>query len=308
MAQDKIDLRLAPPHDLKLGAAARARKATHYFPIHFPGDPMFTGKISKHVLHAALLALVCGPVAVHAQSAKSPAGSASEGSTGKSSSSSQGTQGAQPSGTASAGSSGSASASLSASDQRLLKDMAQANIAEIETGKLAQQKSQNDEVKNFAQRMIDDHGKALQDLQQVAQAKGVTLPTKPDVKHQAMAKALSALSGDQFDRRYMAQGGLADHRQTHQLLQRAQRATDPDVKQAAAQTLPVVDQHLNMAQQLQASIKSGGTSAGASGTAGATSSGTGGSVSSGTGNSVGSGASGSQGSTGGGASGSGSGK
>jgi putative membrane protein len=272
---------------------------------------MFTGKISKHMLHAALLALACGPVAVHAQSSKSPTGSAGVGSTGKSASSSQGTQGAQSSTQSSTSAGGSAA--LSASDQRLMKEIAQANVAEIETGKLAQQKSKNDEVKNFAQRMIDDHTKALQDLQQVAQAKGVTLPTKPDVKHLAMAKALSALSGDQFDRRYMAQGGLADHRQTHQLLQRAQRATDPDLKQAAAQTLPVVDQHLNMAQQLQASIKSGGTSAGASGTAGATNSGTGGGLNSGAGGSVGSGAtgstgtSGSQGSTGG-ASGSGSGK
>lgn len=273
---------------------------------------MFTGTISKHVLHAALLALVCGPAAVHAQSAKSPSESASEGSAVKSSSSqdtgsSAGSSAGASSGAGSAASgAGAPQGKVSAADRRLMQQIAQANIAEIETGKLAQSKSQNDEVKNFAQRMIDDHTKALEDLQQVAQAKGVTLPTTPDAKHRAMAKKLNALSGDKFDRMYMTQGGVTDHRQTHQLLERAQaRATDPDVKQVVEQTLPVVQQHLTMAQQLHASIKSGGTSAGASGTGGATSSGTGATGAPGAGST---GSSGSQGSTPGGTTGSGSGK
>jgi putative membrane protein len=281
---------------------------------------MFNGKISKPWLHAALLALAFGPLAVQAQSAKSPTGSASEGSvvkspttptgaspsgadsgasgTSGSSGTSSGSSASDSSGSSVTGSSATGSAaeskgSVSAADQRFMRDLAQANIAEIEAGKLAQSKSQNDEVKNFAQRMIDDHGKALQDLQQLAQSKGVTLPTRPDAKHLAMAKTLSALSGDQFDRRYMAQGGLADHKRTHQLLQRVQsRATDPDLKQAAAQMLPVVDQHLNMAQQTQASLKtSTGSATGASGSAGTTSSGAGGKVESSTGGAVGSGSS-----------------
>jgi putative membrane protein len=254
---------------------------------------MFSGKISQKILPAALLALACGPIAVHAQSAKSPAGSASEGSTGKSSS----TQDASTSG------SGAAKGTLSSADQKFLRDMAHANIAEIEAGKLAQSKSQNDEVKTFAQKMIDDHTKALQELQTVAQAKGVTLPTRPDVKHLAATKMLSALSGDQFDRRYMQRGGLADHQETHRLLQRAgSSATDPDVKQLAARTLPIVDQHLSMAQQLQASIKTSGSPAsGSSGTGGTTGSGAGSSVNSATGSPGGtpsSGASSSSGSSG----------
>ncbi len=234
---------------------------------------MFNGKISKHTLSAALLALVCSPVAVYAQSDKSPAGSVGESSAMKSASSQRDAAGAKE--------------SVSAADQSLIRDLAQANLAEIEAGKLAQGKSKNDEVKNFAQRMIDDHTKAQEDLQKLAQQKGVTLPTSPGIKHMAMTKMLSALSGDQFDRHYMARDGLADHKQTHELLQRIQsKAADADLKQLAAQMQPVVAQHMTMAQQTQASIKSTSeTAAGASGAAGTTRSGAGGTLDSGAGGS-----------------------
>jgi predicted outer membrane protein len=88
-------------------------------------------------------------------------------------------------------------------------------------------------------------------VQQLAQAKGVTLPTEPDAKHKAAAAKLEALSGAAFDKAYMKQAGLADHRETHNLLQKnAKSAKDPDVKALAAKTLPVVDQHLKSAQQI----------------------------------------------------------
>jgi putative membrane protein len=145
-----------------------------------------------------------------------------------------------------------AGAALSRADQKIITDMAQANMAEIETGKLAQSKSQNDQVKNFAQQMIDDHTKALTELQQLAQAKGATLPTDLDMKHKAMSAKLAAMSGDSFDKAYMSQAGVADHKRTHSMLQQNQaRAKDPELKALAAKLLPTVDQHLNAANQLQ---------------------------------------------------------
>ena len=91
------------------------------------------------------------------------------------------------------------STKLSNADEKILKELAQANIAEINAGKMAEQKSENDQVKSFAKTMVDDHTKALDELKQIAQAKGVTLPTAPDSKQQAMEKKLSALSAAQFD-------------------------------------------------------------------------------------------------------------
>lgn len=162
------------------------------------------------------------------------------------------------------------SGSVSKADQKFMRDMAYSNISEIETAKLALEKTQNQEVKTFAQQMIDDHTKAMQQLQQTAQAKGVELPTEPDKKHKAAAKTLSALTGDAFDRAYMKQAGTADHKNTHKLLERAsKKGTDSELKTLAEQTMPTVHQHLEMAQKIQ-----GKSASGASGGKGASKAGT----------------------------------
>lgn len=168
-------------------------------------------------------------------------------------------------GAASAGKSGSAT--LSKADQNIMRDMAHANLSEIEAGKIALNQSKNDQVRNFAQRMIDDHTQAQKDLEQLAQSKGVTLPTEPDKKHMAMAKKLGALEGDKFDKQYMSQGGMRDHRDTHKLLQRAQtRAKDAELKALAAKMEPIVSQHMTMAQDVSEAKTSTSGSTGPAGT------------------------------------------
>lgn len=164
---------------------------------------------------------------------------------------------------------------LAKSDQQLLQQLAQGNMAEIEAGKIALQKSQNTEVKAFAQQMIDDHTKGLQEVQTVAQNKGVSLPAEPDAKHKAMASKLNGLSGDAFDRTYLSQAGVDDHKKTHALVQKVQSsAKDADVKALGAKLEPTIAQHLTHVEHLNASVKSGkSTASGDSGTMGATGSG-----------------------------------
>jgi putative membrane protein len=148
---------------------------------------------------------------------------------------------------------GQAATTLSAGDQRILTALAQANLAEISTGKIAQDKAQSPEVKAFAQQMVDEHSKGLQAVQQVAQSKEVTLPTEPDSKHQALAAKLNQLSGPAFDRAYLARAGVGDHEAAHKQLRKAAKAArDPDVKALVAQLQPTVDQHLSKVQQLAA--------------------------------------------------------
>ncbi len=136
-------------------------------------------------------------------------------------------------------------------DQGMLRDIAQANMAEIATAKLALEKSQNDQIKTFAQKMVDDHTSALNDVQQLAQSKAVDLPDRPDLKHEALATAMRAMSGDTFDREYVKNAGLKDHRKTLDLLHKTQRsAKDADLKALAGKMLPVVQGHLKMAEQM----------------------------------------------------------
>lgn len=222
---------------------------------------MLRTKVVKGVLGVSALAALLAAVAVHAQSG-TQAGASAQGTAGTQQGSTGTTQGATgQSGQAAQGATSSAAgtpattaataAPLSRADRKMLIDFAQANMAEIEASRMAQQKSQSEQVKNFAQQMIDDHTKALGDAQQLAQAKGITLPTELDRTHRARAKRLEALSGEAFDRAYLAQAGVADHKKTHDMLRKGQnRAKDPDLKALVARTLPVVDQHLNAATQL----------------------------------------------------------
>ena len=186
------------------------------------------------------------------QSGAGMSGSTGTGSTGMAD------QSSGQSGTAGATASGASK--MSKADSKAIMDMAMVNMAEVEMGKLAQSKSQNQEVKTFAQQMIDDHTKGLAEVQSVAQAKGITLPTELDTKHKAMATRLSKLEGDKFDREYMKVGGTASHKEALALLNKNEKsAKDADVKGLATKMKPTVEQHLKAAQQMPAA-KTGTTS------------------------------------------------
>ena len=149
-----------------------------------------------------------------------------------------------------------AQSSLNKGDQRILSDLAQANMAEVAAANIALKKSSTPEVKNFAQQMVDDHTKGLQAVQDVAKSKNVTLPTEPDAKHKKMASKLDSLSGAAFDKAYLANAGVKDHKAAHQLVMDAQKkATDPDVEALAAKLQPTIDQHLQTVQPLASAQK-----------------------------------------------------
>ncbi|NYS30802.1 DUF4142 domain-containing protein [Pantoea sp. WMus005] len=140
---------------------------------------------------------------------------------------------------------------LSAGDEKALKDMAQANINEIAAAKIALNKAQSAEVKTFAQKMAGDHGDALTKVKAVAKQKGVTLPTEPDTKHKAMATKLEKQSGGAFDRMYMENAGVMDHKMVLSTLKSdAMKIKDPDVRALAEAHTPVVEQHLKSAEHM----------------------------------------------------------
>ncbi len=161
------------------------------------------------------------------------------------------------SGTSTQQSSGASSEKLSSRDEKMIKQIAESNIAEINAGKLAQDKASSDEVKSFAKKMVDDHTKALDDLKQLAQSKGITLPTEPSREQMAQEKKLQALSGEKFDRQYLQQAGDRAHKETHRLLQRAaSRAEDTDLKNYASKTMGTVETHQQMAKETTRNLKS----------------------------------------------------
>jgi putative membrane protein len=142
---------------------------------------------------------------------------------------------------------GQAMAALSATDRTFAQQAAAGGLAEVSLGQLAQQNASLQQVKDFGQRMVTDHSLANQELQQIAQTENLTLPTTPDSKDQATQKRLSALKGSAFDAAY-TQDMVRDHQQDIAEFKReAQSGQDPALKAFAQKTLPVLEQHLQMA-------------------------------------------------------------
>jgi putative membrane protein len=143
---------------------------------------------------------------------------------------------------------------LDRSDRKMREELAQGNMAEVDAGKMALEKSQNAEVKKFAQQMVDDHTKALGEVQALATAKNVTLPDGAGAMAKTRALALKALSGSLFDTEYARRAGVGDHESTVKRLQKMQKdGKDSDLKALAGKMLPTVEHHLEMARTLAAS-------------------------------------------------------
>src|SRR5205823_7577638 len=108
------------------------------------------------------------------------------------------------------GSTGGSASTLSDGDKDFATKAAQGNIAEISGGAAAAQKGTSPDVKTFGNRMVTDHGKALDELKQLAQIKGIALPTDVNAEQKAMADKLAKLSGKDFDKQY-ATDMVEDH-------------------------------------------------------------------------------------------------
>jgi putative membrane protein len=135
-------------------------------------------------------------------------------------------------------------------DQQFLSEMAHGNIAEIELGRLAQDKAASAAVKQFGKRLVTDHSRALDELKMIAADKNMTLPATADPKHKAVKDTLSGMSGQRFDRAF-AERMVQAHTDTLNKLQRAAKSFgDLDVKAWAAKTLPTVEEHLELAKNL----------------------------------------------------------
>ncbi len=140
-------------------------------------------------------------------------------------------------------------AKLSQQDRTFMRQAAQGGLGEVQAGQLAQERGDSQAVKQLGQTLVTDHTRMNDQLMQIAQQHGVTLPRTTDSKDRSDAQALQKLSGPQFDRQF-AQGQVQDHRTMIQKLQTEERTTkDPSLRQWAQAGIPVMQQHLQMAQQ-----------------------------------------------------------
>jgi putative membrane protein len=161
-----------------------------------------------------------------------------------------------PAATSASGAAGARAGKLSHADTAFLKQAAQNGHAEVESSKLAMDKAVSADVKSFAKQMVDDHTKAGDELKALASSKGVEVPSEPSVMQKGKIKLLSARKDTSFDSHYAASMGVDAHQDTIKLFQKAaDSADDAEVKAFAAKTLPTLQHHLQMAQQMNTAAK-----------------------------------------------------
>ena len=132
---------------------------------------------------------------------------------------------------------------------QFVQTAAQDGMAEVALGKLAAKKSSNSAVKAFGERMVSDHGKANAELAALGQRKNLSVPKELDAKHRAMVDELSGKSGAAFDASY-AQHMAGDHAKAVALFTQASKLSDADLAGFAKKTLPTLQEHKRMADDL----------------------------------------------------------
>lgn len=137
-----------------------------------------------------------------------------------------------------------------AMDKEFVKKALEGNMAEVQMGQLALEKSSDDQVKQFAQRMVDDHGKMLDQLKPAAQAMGVKVPDGPSKGAMKSMDKMKALSGDAFDQAYI-KDMVKDHKKdSSEFKQEAQSTQNPQLKQLVTEASQTIDSHLQQIQQI----------------------------------------------------------
>jgi putative membrane protein len=139
-------------------------------------------------------------------------------------------------------------------DQEFVTNAVNANMAEVELGKLAERKTSNGEVRDFAKLMVADHQQALDDLKPIAKNQNVNIPTILAAKNQALRDRLDNLSGEAFDRAYM-NAMVSDHRSdVAEFRTEAENAKVAEIRQYASHTLSTLEDHLKLAREIDHSV------------------------------------------------------
>jgi len=142
---------------------------------------------------------------------------------------------------------------VASQDANFVKEAAEAGLAEVQMGQIAQQNAQNQSLKDFGSRIVADHTKANQELMQIASQKGIQTPTAMNSRDQQMIQHLSSLNGAEFDKMCEKHAVEAHLKAVKAFKIEAQRGQDADIKAFAEKTLPTLEEHLKTARDLNGS-------------------------------------------------------
>lgn len=136
-----------------------------------------------------------------------------------------------------------------------VEDAATGGILEVDLGKIAAEKGMRQDVKDFGQRMVDDHTKINNDLMDIAQSRNMNIPTALDDSQRDDVKDLSDKTGADFDKAYVDKM-VKDHKNDIDKFQKAaDNLEDSTLKNFAIRTLPILKEHYEAIQKIQNEIE-----------------------------------------------------
>lgn len=143
------------------------------------------------------------------------------------------------------------SAQVNVIDREFVTNAAQAGLGNIMLGQLALKRSSNPDVRRFAQAEIDEQVQVKNDLQRIVPRLRLSLPTAPGPKQQAIMARMTQLTGTEFDRAFLDEGGINAHLENAALYQReAAFGQSADLIGLANKGLPIINQHFTTATNL----------------------------------------------------------
>jgi len=150
---------------------------------------------------------------------------------------------------------GQISAEMTSTTKGFVRAAAISDMYEVTAGKIALQRASSSAVKEFAQKMVDDHGKANAQLKALAEKKGISIPTVLSDKCQKKMDELSLKSGAEFDKAY-ADLMVKDHKEdVDEFKKESEKGNDPELRAWAGETLPTLEHHLKMAESNADALK-----------------------------------------------------
>jgi len=135
-----------------------------------------------------------------------------------------------------------------------IKNAGIGGMMEVELGKLAQSKSANKKVKEFAAKMVTDHSKVNEELKTIARNLEIVVPSEYPADQKEHIDMMKKLDGTAFDKHYMNMM-VNDHGKTIELFRSAISLRDDQLKAFAAKTLPVIESHHTLAKEITTSLK-----------------------------------------------------
>jgi putative membrane protein len=144
---------------------------------------------------------------------------------------------------------GSVSAAMSSADKQFMIMAARTDMIEAHEGQIAEQQADKAEVKDLAKMLVQDHTDAYVHLSALAARTGVTIPKGIDAAKDRSIEQLAHAKGAGFDRLF-TRDEVADHKQALAAFKReSMRGKDSDVKAYATSMIPVLEKHLQEAEQ-----------------------------------------------------------